>query len=228
MALVILLIVFTTINSIVSFDLTLNIDGSNNYFPFVEIAKPNAEYSLPNVIILDDEHNPKILNSSCATSVKTYHLESNENFHGFATVIHGTSTDNNLLFAMVQIPNGTFYDISSPMSIKQTKTKRSVNNAYIIRSKESIIAQAYVTIDWNSNRERRAIDETESTYNSSDMEVTTLQTTTQMDSSTLLPVTVENITISSAENDTELLTNATMTTTTLRPVSEKSRHLYLE
>ncbi|CAF4405301.1 unnamed protein product, partial [Rotaria magnacalcarata] len=39
---------------------------------------------------------------------------------------------------------------------------------------------------------------------------------------------VENITISSAENDTELLTNATMTTTTLRPVSEKSRHLYLE
>jgi hypothetical protein len=40
--------------------------------------------------------------------------------------------------------------------------------------------------------------------------------------------TVENITIPSAENDTELIMNTTMETTTPRTIPDKSRHLYLE
>ncbi|CAF4327264.1 unnamed protein product, partial [Rotaria sordida] len=138
---------------------------------------------------------------------------------------------------MVQISNGSFYDISSPMSRKQTKTKRSLNDAYIIRSKQAIIKQAYVNIKWNTNRERRDIDEPEMVIDSSIKNEERLPVSKQMSSSTLpsvsLPDKIENITIPSVGNDTESMINATInttttTTTTPRPIPKKSRHLYLE
>ncbi|CAF2760536.1 unnamed protein product [Rotaria sp. Silwood2] len=241
MTLVLLLLLLISTNLIVSnnsssFGLILNLDGIDNYFQFVETTKSNKEkYQVPTVIILDDDYDPTIRNSSHSTSVETYHVESDDNLHGFATVINRTSSNNNLLFAMVQISNGSFYDISSPMSIRQTKTRRSLSDAYIIRSKQSIIKQAYVTIEWNNNRKQRDIDEIERLSSSSDKEEERFPASEQMSSSTLpsvsLPDTIENITIPSAENDTESLINATRNitiTTTPRPIPEKSRHLHLE
>jgi hypothetical protein len=219
-------------NNSSSFDLTLNVDGINNYFQFVEATKSTKKHHLPFVIILDDDHNPTVLNPSHLSSVRAYHIQSDENVFGFATVYNHTSSDSNLLFAMVQAPNGSIYDISSPMSITQTRAKRSLNNAYIVKSKNSIIEQAYVTIEWNKNRERREIDETQNITNSSDTEAIRFPASEEMSSSTLpsvsLPDTMEDITIPSAENDTELIMNTTIETTTPRPIPEKSRHLYLE
>ncbi|CAF0804449.1 unnamed protein product [Rotaria sordida] len=244
MELVFLLLLLIGTNLIVSsnsssFDLTLNLDGIDNYFRFIETAKSNKQkYHLPSIIILDDDYNPTIRNSSHLTFVETYHVESDENLYGFATVVNRTLSNNNLLFAMVQISNGSFYDISSPMSRKQTKTKRSLNNAYIIRSKQAIIKQAYVNIKWNNNRERRDIDETEMVIDSSIKNEERLPASKQMSSSTLPSVSlsdkIENITIPSVGNDTESMINATIntttttTTTTPRPIPKKSRHLYLE
>ncbi|CAF0758772.1 unnamed protein product [Rotaria sp. Silwood1] len=223
-------------NNSSSFDLILNLDGIDNYFRFVETTKSNKQkYYLPTVIILDDDHTPTIRNSSHSSSIETYHVESDENLYGFASIINRTSLNNGLLFATVQISNGSLYDISSLMSIRQTKAKRSFNDAYIIRSKQSIIKQAYVTIEWNNNRERRDIDEADMVISSSVKEEERFPASEQMSSTTLpsvsLPHTMENITVPSAENDTQLLINDTVNTTaatTPRPIPKKSRHLYLE
>jgi predicted Zn-dependent protease len=237
MALILLFLLLIGTNLIVlnnssSFDLTLNVDGIDNSFRFVETPKSTKKHQLPSAVILDDDYNPTIINPSDLSSVQTYHVESDENLLGFATVINRTSINSNLLFAMVQTSNGAFYDISPPMSIAQTRTKRSLNDIYIVRSKNSVIEQAYVTIEWHNNRERREIDETEITTNSLDTEETRYPASESIGSSTFpsvsLPDTIENITIPSAENDTELIMNTTMKTTTPRPIPEKSRHLYLE
>jgi hypothetical protein len=224
------------LNNSSSFDLKLNIDGIDNNFRFFETTKSTKDQQLPSVIILDDEFNPTILNSSHLSSVQTFHVESDENLFGFATTINPISTDSNLLFAMVQTLNGSIYDISAPMSIAQRRRKRSFNDVYIVRSDNSIIEHAYVTIEWNKDRERRDIEEVETTTNPLDTEETHFSTSEGMDTSTLLsvslPDTIENMTSPSGENDTELMINATIetttTTTTPRPIPEKSRHLYLE
>jgi hypothetical protein len=232
LALLLLLLIGTNLivlNNSSSFDLTLNIDGIDNNFRFVETIKSTKDQQLPSVIILDDDFNPTIQNPSHLSSAQTFHVESNENLFGFATKINPASTDSNLLFAMVQTSNGSIYDISPPMSIAQTRTKRSLNDVYIVRSSNSIIEHAYVTIEWNNIRERREIEVTTDLF---DTEETRYPASEDMGTSTLpsvsLPDTIENITIPSAENDTELIINATMETTTPRPIPEKSRYLYLE
>jgi len=235
LALLLLLLIGTNLivlNNSSSFDLTLNVDGIDNNFRFVEKTESTKSHQLPSVIILDDDYDPTVINPSHLSSIQIYHVESDENVLGFATVIKHTFTYANLLFAMVQTSNGSFYDISPPMSIAETRTKRSLNNNYIVRSKNSIIEQSYVTIEWNNNRERRQIDEIEITTNSLNTEETRFPASENMGSSTLpsisLPDTIENMTIPSSENDTELIMNTTMKPTTPRPIPEKSRHLYLE
>ena len=215
-----------------SFDLLLNVDGIDNNFRFVETTKSAKQEQLPSVIILDDDYDPSITNPSPLSSVQTYRVESDENLLGFATVINRAPVESNLLFAMVQTSNGSIYDISPPMSPAQIRTKRSLNDDYIIRTGNSIVKQAYVTVEWSNDRERREVDDTEATTSSLSEEETRLPASENVRSSTLpsvsLPDTMENITIPSAENDTELIINATMKTTTPRPIPEKSRHLYLE
>lgn len=232
MALIVVLLLLINTNSIVSieplsFSLTLNIDGVDNYFPFVETTKPESEYVLPTVIMLDDEYNPTLLDSSNLDSFQSYHVQSDDNIYGFATVVHDSSNDNDVLFATVQISNGSFYDISSTMSITETKMKRSLNSPYIVRSQESIIEEAYVNIEWNNKRQRREYDEELSTMTSSVTEETTVLTTEQL---TSISPTMEDVTIVVPENDTEFYINTTMaiTTTTPRSIPEKTRHLSLE
>lgn len=224
-----LFLIFTNLivsNNASSFDLTLNVDGIDNYFPFVETTN---NQQVPPVIILDDH---TVTNPSEVSSVQTYQVESDENLLGFATVINRIPIDSNLVFAMVQTVNGSFYDISSPMSIAETRKKRSLNDAYIVRFKNSIIDQASVTIEWNNNRKRRQTDEEKIPIDDFNSEGTRSPASEKMGSTTLpsvsLPDTIENITIPSAENDTELIINSTTETTTPRPIPKKSRHLYLE
>ena len=238
MALLVLLLFLISTNFLVSinsssFDLTLNVDGIDNNFCFVETPKSTTNHQLPSVTILDDHDNPTILNPQHSSSVQTFRIESDENRFGFATTINPVSKDSNLLFAMVQTSDGSVYEISPPMSIAQARTKRSLNDVYIVRSENSIIEQAYVTIEWHNNRQRRKVDEmTEVIVNRSDTVTKRFPASESVGTTTLpsvsLPDTMENITIPSAENDTELIINATMETTTPRPIPEKTRHLYLE
>ncbi|CAF0963764.1 unnamed protein product [Adineta steineri] len=239
MPLVLLLFLLISSNLIVSnesssFDLTLNIDGINNEFRFVEVPKSTKNYYLPSTIILDDIENPTLLNSSDTTPIQNYHVESDEDLFGFATVVNNQNSNSNQLYAMIQTSDGLFYDISPPMSITQIRRKRALNSDYIVRSQNSIIEHAYVTIKWNNNnnRQRREIDETEMTTIDTLVNETRVPASESMGTSTLpsvsLPDIMENITIPSAENDTEIIMNFTTTTTTPRPIPEKSRHLYLE
>jgi hypothetical protein len=134
-----------------SFDLILNIDGNNYYFQFIEVTPSTENQLLPSVVILDDEHNPTIINSSSSSSIYTYHLESSENTFGIATRINRTFSDSNLLYAIIQISNNSFYDIIP-----------TLNNDYIVKHKGSIIEQAYISIKWHNTRKRRAIKKSKS------------------------------------------------------------------
>jgi hypothetical protein len=131
-----------------SFDLILNVDGNNHSFRFVELISTDEDHLLPSVIILDDDENPTTINPSPSSSIHTYQAENRFNL---ATVMKS-----NLLFAGIQIPNGSFYDIIPSMSIINTRAKRSLNDDYIVKSKGSIITQAYVSIQWSNDRQRRA------------------------------------------------------------------------
>ena len=211
-----------------SFDLTLNLDGADTYFRFVETPKSSKEHFLPSIIILDDDQYPKMINSSDLTSVQTYRIDSDENLYGFATVVNCELTDTNLLFAMVQVFNGSFYDISSSLSRTRSKTKRSLNDAYIVRSKYSIVPHAYATITWNSERKRRELDETKTDSNNSVLKEAQFAASAQTDSSTLSSFSSPDTIYSSNENTIDLMMTDTTKATTSRPIPDKSRHLYLE
>ena len=100
-----------------SFDLILNIDGNDHHFRFVEVTQSTDNYSLPPMIILDDDHNPTIINSSSISFVHTYLAKTDENSLNIATVINGTFPKSNLLFATIQISNDSHYDIISSISV---------------------------------------------------------------------------------------------------------------
>ena len=219
---------FIVSSNSLSFDLTLNLDGADTYFRFVETSKSSRKHLLPSIIILNDDQYPKMINSSNLTSVQTYHIDSDENLYGFATVVNNELTDTNLLFAMVQIFNGSFYDISSSLSRTRNKTKRSLNDAYIVRSEYSIIPHAYVTIKWNIERKRRELDETEIVSKTSGLKEAQFAASTKTDSSTLSSISSPDTIYSSNEDSTDLMMTDTTEATTSRPIPEKSRHLYLE
>lgn len=194
---------FIVLNSASSFDLNLNIDGIDNRFRFIETKQTNH---IPLTIILDENADGTLQHTSDLSSIQTFQHESNEDLFGYATAIHSNNTDTKFIFAMVEIWNGSIYDISPSMSFGLRRTRRSLNDVYIVRSSNSIVEQASVKIEWHDNRERREINEPEIT-------------TEQSDTSTIHS---PNITLSSSENDT------TTETTTPRPIPEKSRHLHLE
>lgn len=223
---------FWHFNHCASFDLTLNLDELNHYFRFVQRTNSTSNQQFPTMIILDRDNSSSLVNSSSLFSVQTYHLESDENTLGFATVIDREPTDTNLVFAVVQTFDGSIYDISPPMSASHIRQKRSLTNNYIVRNENSIVEQASVLIEWTNDRDRRAIDSTEKTTKSSIEKETRLPASEKVTSTTPLsvsmPDTMENITLPSAENDTELIINATLVPTTPRPIPAKTRHLYLE
>ncbi|CAF1095072.1 unnamed protein product [Adineta ricciae] len=218
------------------FDLTLSIDGISNQFRFIQTAKSSENRHAPSVIILDDDQNPMILNSSHPSSLQTFHIESDGIAIGFASVTDSATSNPNLLYAMIQTSSGSIYDIAPSIAPEQTRSKRSLTDPYIIRTKNSIINHAYITIEWNNSRRRREVDDTNETEvtitTESETEQTRLPASEFTDASTLpaitMPDAIENITIPSAENDTELFINMTMETTTPRPIPEKTRHIYLE
>lgn len=216
-----------------SFDLILNIDSIDNSFRFIENTQSNDKHSIPSTIILDDNGNAIIQNTSDRTSIQTFHHESDEDLFGFATAVNLVDNDEKFVFALVQIWNGSIYEISPSISLAQTRTKRSLNDVYMVRSSNSIIQQASVTIDWHHNRQRRKANVLETTTVETDSEekrypASEAVTGTSTIPSVSMPHTMENITLPSAENDTELIINATMETTTPRPIPEKTRHLHLE
>ena len=212
-----------------SFDLTLNIDGIDNRFRFIQTNQANH---IPTTIILDENGDATIQNTSDLNSIQTFQHESNEDLFGFATTITPTHTDAKFVFALVEIWNGSMYDISPSMALAQRRTKRSLNDVYIVRSINSIIEQAHVTIEWHNNRERREVNDPEITLSRSNTDKKRFPPSESVDTSTIssvsMPDTMENITLPSAENETELIINATTETTTPRPIPEKSRHLHLE
>lgn len=161
MSLSLLLILFINKNLIdlnyaSSFDLVLNIDGRDDYFYFVEIKSSTNSYLSPSITILDDGENPTIINSSYGFSIYTYRTESNDISFNIATVIHSIPTKSNLLFATIQLNNGSIYEIIQSQSTTKNRSKRSGNNDYIVKHNGSILEQAFVSIQWFHNRERRA------------------------------------------------------------------------
>ena len=219
-------------NNASSFNLILNLDGIDNNFQFIENTQANEKRHLPSTIILDDNGHATIQNTSDLTSIQTFHHQSDEDLFSFATAVNLADTDEKYIFAFVQVWNGSIYEISPSISLAQARTKRSLNEVYTVRSSNSVIQQAYVTIEWHYNRERRNVNVLEMITEESNTEETRYPASENPGTSTIpsvsMPDTMENITLSSAENDTELIINATMETTTLRPIPEKSRHLHLE
>lgn len=134
-----------------SFDLILRVNGTDNYLKFTEKVRLMKDGQLPSVIILDDNQNPTIINSSF---FQTYNIESYENLFNIATVIH--RTDSNLLFATIQMSSDSVFDIIPFTSINQKRSKRSFNDEYIVKKNGIILEEAHVSIQWHHNRKRRA------------------------------------------------------------------------
>ena len=223
MSFVLLLLIFLTgnffqINNCLSFDLTLNIDDFNHNFRFIQTTESNSNNNFPLITILDHD----ISNSTSFVATQTYQIESDENQFGFATVVNREPADSNLVFAMVQTFDRSIYDISPPMSISQIRNKRSIEDEYIVRHGNSIVEHAYVTIEWNYDRQRREVNESEIQVPADEEDYSATPFSVSISNP------IENMTLPSAENDTELIMNATTKPVTPRPIPEKSRHLYLE
>ncbi|CAF2938361.1 unnamed protein product [Rotaria sp. Silwood2] len=206
MPLTFLLLLLININLIIlnntsSFDLILNIDGKDNYFRFVEIITSTKNHLLPSVIILDgNDHNPTTINSSYSSFIQTYHIESDENPFNIATIINRVSSNSNLLYAIIQISNDSLYDVIASISISEIRSKRSCNDDYIVKHNGLILKQAYVSIQWHNNRERRSAKKFQNTMSKNII------------SSITLPKTIKNRTFSSNK----------------KVIPKKSRHIYLE
>ena len=233
-ALLVVLIINNLIglNPVFSLELTLNVDGEDFHFPFTETITSNQKHPLPSLIILDGTGSSTITQLPAASSIRGFHIEADESRLNIATVIQRADVDDPIVFATVQTPNGSFYDISPSVSPTQPRTKRSLVGAYVVRQQHRIVERAAVTIVWPQHRDRRDAGETESVLPRENPSVTGVTGSGVDFPSTLesvsLPDTMENITLPSGDNETESTLSSTTTTTTPRPIPAKSRHLYLE
>ncbi|CAF3600794.1 unnamed protein product [Rotaria socialis] len=160
MQLTIVLLLSININLIIlnnasSFDLTLNINGKNNYFRFFETITSIENLRMPSVIILDD-NNDQSANITNSSFIQIYRIQFNENLFHIATVFSRTVSNSNLLFATIEMSNRSLYEIFPSISMSQTRSKRSFHYDYIVKHNGSILEQAFASIEWRNNRERRA------------------------------------------------------------------------
>ena len=216
-----------------SFELTLNIDAEDFHFPFTETTTTNTgKRPLPPIIILDDAEDPTIIQPSPSSFIRTFHVESDQDRLNIATVIHRSAADDPVVFATVQTSNGSQYDISPSLSSTQPRSKRSLQETYVVRQNHLILNRASVTITWPYERERRDAKEVKRVPATEESDVTPFSAPEENFLPTLQPTDLldrmGNLSSTSTDNETDWTWNSTVTTTTLRPIPEKSRHLYLE
>lgn len=221
-------------NDLSSFELLLKIDSETHSFPFAEISTSVDNHGLPLIVILGDEENPTFIPSSASptTTVRSYTVQSDKKQLNIATLLHHPSLDSDLIYATVQTPNGSWYDIIPSLVSGYSRTKRHAQDDYLIRENNHFLRDASVTILWSkSTRARRDIEGIESSTVMQDTDATAVPASESDYSSTIqsatLPETMENVTLPSSDNETESMAKL-IPATTPRPIPEKSRHLYLE
>ena len=137
-------------NTGASFDLTLRVHGIDSRYRFIETTRSSDARQAPSAVVLGGAESPTLVQSPSSTLVRTYRTENDESLLNIATVIDRSSTGDHLLFATVQGSSGSYYDISPATSKMLARTKRSVNDDYIVRDKQAMVEDASVTIEWHA------------------------------------------------------------------------------